>query len=169
MVFKRRVFTAAEFKERINYNPDTGVFTKAARPGKKLRGVGEKIGFLANGYWYLSFKYNKYPGHHVAWLMHYGEWPDQNIDHIDGNPLNNAISNLRKAPQIDNCKNHKISRANKTGVTGVTWDSQTSQWRAVIAVNYKYLHIGRYDSFEQAVAARKSAEQKYFGEFARAS
>jgi hypothetical protein len=62
--------------------------------------------------------------------------------------------------------NARMMKNNRTGIKGVTWDSQTKKWRAVIQVEYKQVSLGRFDSVEKARNAREQGEKKYFGEFA---
>jgi hypothetical protein len=62
--------------------------------------------------------------------------------------------------------NSKISKNNKSGVTGVRFDSSINKWIAQISINFKTIHIGTYSDFDTAVFARKTAETKYFGEYA---
>jgi hypothetical protein len=81
------------------------------------------------------------------------------IDHIDGNPLNNSRSNLRVCTQTDNNKN-------VDGV-GVSWNSRINKWTARITHNYKGIHIGSFDTFEEASKAFKANSNKLRGEFSR--
>lgn len=89
----------------------------------------------------------------------------QVVDHINGDPLDNRIENLRICSAKDNSRNKGLGRNNSTGVTGVSQLSD-GKWRARIMVDRKELLLGRFESFEEAVKARKQAELKYFGEFA---
>ena len=87
------------------------------------------------------------------------------VDHIRHNKLDNRKSELRFINSVNNERNSKLSKNNTSGVTGVTWHSRDNVWQARIKVNYKYIHLGYFDKFEDAVAARKQAEEKYFGEY----
>ena len=87
------------------------------------------------------------------------------IDHISHNKRDDRKGNLRIVGQSRNMQNSKLSKANKSGVTGVSWFERDQKWRASITVNYKAYNLGTYDTFEEAVAARKAAEEKYFGEY----
>lgn len=89
------------------------------------------------------------------------------VDHIDGNPLNNKKSNLRLCTHDKNMLNHKVCSNNTSGVTGVTFDKQRNKWCAQIVYKNKNHHLGRFDLFEDAVLARRNAEIKYFGNFRR--
>lgn len=90
-----------------------------------------------------------------------------NIDHINGNPLDNRKCNLRFATQMQNCWNRKIKSTNTSGVTGVRREHKCNTWHAEIMVNYKIINLGNYKNKEDAIKARKKAEIKYYGEYRR--
>lgn len=99
--------------------------------------------------------------HRIIWLLTYREWPSQNIDHIDGNPLNNKTINLRDVPQIENNHNLSVSRTNTSGVAGVVWCKAAGKWHSRIKVNGKVKHLGSFADFSDAVSARIAAEKKH--------
>ena len=92
--------------------------------------------------------------------------PKQIIDHIFSKRFDNRKSQLRIVNSAENAYNHKKSIKNTSGVTGVYWNKRQQKWRAAIKFQGKEQHLGYYLNFEDAVIARKKAEQKYFGEFA---
>lgn len=87
------------------------------------------------------------------------------VDHIKHNKLDNRKSELRLVDSVKNEQNSKLAKNNTSGITGVTWHSRDRVWQARIKVNYKYIHLGYFDNIEDAVKARKQAEEKYFGEY----
>lgn len=87
------------------------------------------------------------------------------IDHINHNTKDNRKSNLRVATNSQNNMNSKLSNANTTGVTGISWSKLHNKWETHISVNGKKIHLGLFDEFVDAVKTRKDAEEKYFGEF----
>lgn len=90
------------------------------------------------------------------------------IDHVDGNQLNNQRSNLREATRKQNGQNRiDPGKANKSGVVGVQWCKPRNKWVAMIKVDYKSIYLGGFDKKEDAITARREAEKKYFGEFAK--
>lgn len=90
---------------------------------------------------------------------------DKVVDHINGNPLDNRKSNLRVVTQQQNMMNQKQRSNNNSGITGVSYCKRLNNWRSEICVNGKSIVLGYFDNFDDAVAARKSAEEKYFGEY----
>ena len=102
----------------------------------------------------------------VIWAIHHGADPfPLEVDHIDRNPLNNSVENLRLATGQQNCRNQDKRTTNKSGVKGVHFNRQTGRFRASIMVNWRKFNLGEYYTLEEAAAARKAAEIKYFGEF----
>ena len=87
------------------------------------------------------------------------------VDHINHNPLDNRKSNLRICTQQQNNKNQKKKTNNKSGVIGVSWDRSRGKWCAQIMHNNKHIHLGRFDTIEEAIEARKHAEITYYGEY----
>ena len=93
--------------------------------------------------------------------------PGGSVDHADRNKLNNTRSNLREATIQQNSQNRSKTQRNSSGCVGVSWHRQHNKWVAYIKPGPKVRHLGIFDTFEDAVKARKSAEVKYFGEFRR--
>lgn len=83
------------------------------------------------------------------------------VDHIDGNPLNCRRENMRIVSQSENTRNSSIGRRNTSGVMGVCFHTRIGRWQVRIGHNDKEIHIGYFDSFSDAVSARKQAEIKY--------
>ena len=90
------------------------------------------------------------------------------VDHIDGNRVNNIITNLRWATIQENNINAKMKSTNKCGVKGVCM-IKGKKWKATIRINGKNKHIGYYNTIEEATHARKDAVNKYYGEFTHES
>ena len=155
-------------KSQLEYDPETGVFqwlVVKRKSGGRTK-IGERAGFIrSDGYRFIGIDGRAYMAHKLAWLYVTGEWPNCVIDHADRDRSNDAFDNLRKATWIENCQNKSIRSNNRSGVTGVSYDSARCKWAARIKVDGKYLSLGRYADKESAVNARISAERKYFREF----
>ena len=93
---------------------------------------------------------------------------DMVVDHINGNPLDNRKCNLRVCTQQQNTMNRKVASNNTSGCAGVRWQPCANKWQANIGYKGKSFYLGLYDTKEEAIKARKEAEKKYFGEYARA-
>lgn len=93
--------------------------------------------------------------------------PDKDVDHIDGDGLNNQRHNLRLATPSQNLANHKRKKHNTSGYTGVSWDKKRQKWRAYIGIDGKWKYLGRFDSKLAAAKAYDQAAVAYFGPFAK--
>jgi hypothetical protein len=156
----------------LDYDEHTGIFTWKERPresfnsdqGMKMwnkRYPGKKAGCVtAKGYWAIAIGNVKYAAHRLAFL-HFHSIIPKYIDHIDHNPLNNSINNLRGVTHKDNCRNQAMSKSNTSGVKGVYWRKDTSRWAAQIMVDGKTIALGSTHDKTKAVKLRKDAEQFY--------
>lgn len=91
------------------------------------------------------------------------------VDHIDGNTLNNNISNLRKVSQAQNNLNSKISKNSISGIKGITFQRRTGKWIARIQLNKKRISLGVFENKNDAINAYNEASEKYHGDFRRTS
>ena len=148
-------------RELLNFNPNTGIFTWKVTRSNKIP-VGVIAGSLGKNR-YTRIKINKvlYSAHRVAWCLSYGEWPKDQIDHINGIRSDNRLINLRLSTQIDNHRNQKMYTNNTSGVMGVYWCKAVNKWSARIRINYKVLYLGLFADLEDAKEARRKAEIQY--------
>lgn len=108
--------------------------------------------------------------HRVIWEMHYGAIPTgMVVDHIDTNPWNNRLSNLRLATHGQNLCNTGAKRNNKCGLKGVCWLKRERKWVAQLQVNKKRLRVGYFDTKGMAAVAYAKAAIRHHGKFARVS
>jgi hypothetical protein len=148
------------------YDPDTGIVTR--RKAGYGRKSGEIMGMVVGaGYVVLSFAGVKVYAHHVAWMLHFGEIPDQPVDHKNGVRSDNRIENLRLVSPSQSLMNTGIKSNNTSGAKGVHFDKGRQKWMAFIGANGIRTQLGRFTSFDDAVAARKAAEETHHGEYAR--
>ena len=99
--------------------------------------------------------------HRAAWAIAYGSWPDGEVDHINGIRTDNRLCNLRDVCPNENRQNQRMPATNTSGVMGVTWSKEKGKWQAQIMVGRKHKNLGRFEVFNDAVSARKAAEEKY--------
>lgn len=98
--------------------------------------------------------------HRVAWAIYHGAWPVGEVDHINGNQLDNRMENLRDVTSSENSQNTSVYSSNKTGHHGVWWDAARNKYQAYITKEGKRTRLGRFAKIEDAIAAREAAEEK---------
>lgn len=164
---KRADITPELCRQLLRYDPETGKLFWKARPTSLFTDertgrawntrFADKEAFTAisRGYHIGAIHYVMVKAHRVAWAIHYGEWPDV-IDHINGNPSDNRITNLRNVSQTENMRNLSQRTDNTSGASGV-W-REGNKWAAEIKFKGKKRWLGRYESFEDACAARANAQ-----------
>jgi hypothetical protein len=152
----------------LDYDPDTGILTWKSRPVLKRQDKGWNTKYAGTqagkahtrNYIIVGINYKAYLAHRVAWLIYTGEWPKDEIDHIDHDSSNNRIANLREADRQVNCRNMSISKRNKTGFVGVAWNKTRKSWTANIQHKGRNLYLGGYQSLGEAAMARARYENK---------
>lgn len=113
-----------------------------------------------DGYRTVTIDKKAYLVHHIVWLVHRGYLPKQ-LDHIDHNPSNNQISNLREVSSRDNSKNQSIRVDNTSGISGVHWSTSKTKWEQFIRTEQGREYLGQFKCLLDAAQARKSQERKY--------
>jgi hypothetical protein len=107
-----------------------------------------------------------YLAHRLIYLMFKGELPDL-IDHIDRDPTNNNINNLRGADKRINAINTGLPNNNTSGIKGVSWHKAGGKWTAQIKDKGRKIHLGSYSLLEDAIEARVKAEEEFWGDIKR--
>lgn len=136
--------------------------------------IGDEVGSLCsrkNHTSYLRLSYNsyRYYVHRIMYQIYYqlDELPSNfQIDHIDGNGLNNSKDNLRLATPSDNRKNTQKSIRNKSGYKGVSWHNRDKKWRSQIGYNGIHFYIGSYNNPILAAIEYDKKAIELFGEYA---
>lgn len=155
--------TLQRIVELFDYDPETGVIIRKFKGGQRkiVNAKRRKDGGT------IRIDGNDYKAHRVAWLIYYGEWPTLFIDHINRNPADNRICNLRQATDAENKRNVGRRSHNTSGYKGVTWDPVNNKWLAHATYEGKGYHLGRYSNIEEAAMAYKNFAQVRYGEFYR--
>jgi len=146
--------------EKISYDKDTGIFTRAKScKGSKLgRILGSKT---SNGYLTISFESKHYYAHRLAWFYVYKKFPDGMIDHINSMRTDNRIENLRIVQPYENLQNSKLHKDNKSGYKGVWWHQKDKKWKSAICIKGKRINLGCYSTPEEASKAYIEASKTY--------
>jgi hypothetical protein len=176
--------TAEQLRALLHYDPDTGLFTwregithwRAGLPAGTETTRGTKwathivigIGTTSQRrYSEIGIRKNVYRAHRLAWLYVYGEWPDRDIDHINGDGTDNRIVNLRLATTAENAMNRVRRVDNTSGIKGVSWNKKSGQWLVHVGFGGRIVHGGLFDTIEEAKAAREALATRLHGDFVR--
>lgn len=152
--------------ELFSYDSSTGFLSrKRAIQGARAGVVGSS---RYGAYRSVHVDGRSYMVHRVIWLMVYGVWPSDLIDHINGNPNDNSLSNLRAATHSQNMQNAKRSKNNTSGFKGVSFIRKAGRYQATIQVDRRSYNLGHFLNPESAHAAYVSAAKRLHGSFARA-
>lgn len=161
-----------EFSELLSYDPTSGSLVWNWRDRDRFncdrlwrswntKNAGKSAGCLMpSGYICVRVAGRTYKAHRLAWLLAHDRWPEGVIDHINRVRSDNRLINLREVPWVINCRNRQIGSPNKSGILGVYWHRATQKWAASINAEFGSRHLGVFDSKEDAIAARKSAERR---------
>lgn len=153
---------AEKVRDIFSYDEDIGILSWKKCKAKRVK-FGDRAGSINHdGYLRISVGRRHYMAHRLAWLYVYGEWPNGEIDHINGVPSDNRISNLREVNHKENSLNTKLFKSSTSGVSGVIWNKINSNWRARISTDQgNRQELGSYKDFFEACCVRKSAERKH--------
>jgi hypothetical protein len=156
--------TPTALRDALRYDMISGQFIW--RRTLSSRAVaGTRAGWVnSRGYRQVKLLGRGYMAHRLAWLHTYGEWPQSEVDHANGEKLDNSLGNLRLATRSQNQRNVKRPADNTSGVKGVS-RSTSGKWRAWLHINGRQVHLGNFENFANAVAARQRAAREAHGEF----
>ena len=112
------------------------------------------------GYLHGSINNQKFLAHRVVWAISNGSWPAESIDHINVVKTDNRPCNLRDVCHQENCFNQKRSKRNASGATGVSFDKSRDMYEAYVCPNGRKRTLGRFATFDEAVAARRVADSE---------
>ena len=163
-----KILPSAEYlRKRLRYAPETGKLywlDCEDMPNAWRAKHREKEAFIcvgSHGYRCGAIDGRLLLAHRVLWALVSGAWPEGQLDHKNGDKQDNRLENLRAVSHKENHKNVSRRVDNTSGACGVTWDRVNKKWRAQIVVDGVLRHIGRFVSFDDAVAARKAAAREH--------
>jgi hypothetical protein len=129
--------------------------------------IGKEAGCKSSGaYGSVMIDKKAYCVHRIIYCMHTGEWPEV-VDHINNDPQDHRIENLRAANHSTNNMNKSPQSNNKSGVKNVCWNKPHQKWSVQIQANKKRVFSKLFDDLELAELVAIEARAKYHGEFAR--
>jgi hypothetical protein len=140
--------------KEVTYDPATGIFW---RDGKRADcGSGKK-----HGHRRVQHQGRRVLAHRLAWFLTHGSWPTLDIDHINGDPADNRIVNLREVTRQVNIQNQRKAQRNaRANLLGVHWNAGNKKWRACITTGGKRTHLGLFETAEAAHEAYVQAKRK---------
>lgn len=158
-------------REALDYDPATGALTWKVRPLTHFvdsracaiwnaRYSGKPAGVDSKRARSIGLLNRTWRAHRLIWLWVHGVWPDA-IDHINGNPHDNRLENLRSVSIAENNKNRRRPSRCESGVMGVVWLKREQHWRSGIKVAGKFVYLGAFKNLDEAVAVRLEAQRKY--------
>ena len=142
----------SKLREDFTYNAATGDFT---------RYDGRWGHISVKGYIHIKYEGEIYNVHRLIWKWWYGYDPEQ-VDHINGDKIDNRIDNLRNVDNKTNCRNRTKQNNNTSGFTGVIWFEQTGKWRSQIKIDQRQIYIGSYDTPQEAKEARDEFIKEFY-------
>lgn len=145
------LLTYEEAKQVFIYDAATGFIR---RRGSRFVTVPNRFGYL-----HISHANKRFKCHRIVWLLHKGEWPKYQIDHINRNRADNRIENLRDVPRAVNAANKK----NNATMIGTTWHPDKRKWKAKIQNNNKSIHLGYFNTQLEAHEAYLRARREICG------
>ena len=155
----RSSLTAERLRALMHYNPETGEFSRRMHLSNRSRAssvVGNKH---SSGYIIICVDGSPRRAHRLAWLYVYGEWPKEQIDHINGIRDDNRIANLRDISHIEN-KKHRAVAVKPGRLLGAGFHKMTGRWTSQMTVNYKKIHLGYFKTEMEAHLAYVAAKAK---------
>jgi hypothetical protein len=145
--------TQSRLKELLHYDPETGLFTWLVSTGRRVKVGDVAVSINGRGYRQIQIDGKNYLAHRLAFLWVTGSFPKDQVDHIDGDPANNRWSNLRECTNAENNQNRASRKNSSSKYVGVCWHKRDQKWVAHIRINGKPIHIGYFDTEEEAYQA----------------
>lgn len=157
--------TAEHLRYLLSYDPSTGVFIRRVSP--RTDRAGRPTGSInpTGGYHLIRLEGRSYMSHRLAWLYMTGEWPEEEIDHINGIRSDNRFENLRAVKARHNHSNRGLSSRNTSGHSGVAWNRANKNWRASFRQDGVRVEVGSFSDLQDAIAAYEDVVKQHRGEY----
>ena len=155
--------TQGFLKEYFEYRDGHLYWIKNQIRGPKM--AGKKFGCNSLGYIRGKIHQKGYAEHILIWLYHYGVWPKDQIDHINGNRSDNRLENLREVNNQQNQFNSSASRNSTSKYKGVSWHKASGKWQAKISIDRKHYYLGIYNTEQEAVKAYNNSAKFYHKQY----
>ena len=147
----------------ISYENDTGNLVWNKTKGRAHK--GEKVGWLSkHGYIEAQVQGKRFKAHHLVWYIHHGYFPKQ-LDHVDGDRVNNKIENLRECTTVENARNRK-KKDNRALPRNVYHAHIDGKYRVCLTIGGKQLSFGTFSDLAAADRVAKQARESFYGAFA---
>jgi hypothetical protein len=154
-MIKEQALTYALLHELFDYDSVAGGLVW--RINKNRARIGMRAGWVDQlGYRSVGINKRRYKEHRLVWAWH-GRAEEKELDHINGDSQDNRIENLRRATRAENMWNTGVRKDNRAGVKGIGF--KRGRWRARLQVNKKPVHVGTFDTREEAEAAITAARK----------
>jgi hypothetical protein len=178
-VIYRTDITAERTRQLLSYDKGAGTLTWKTRTPDMFEGrkraaetcckiwnrkfAGKRAGGhdCHKGYRTVAIEGGRYMEHRIIWLIVYGRWPKDQIDHSHGNKGKNTVDGLREAHNSQNHQNQKNREDNSSGHTGVSWHKGASKWTANIDADSRHIYLGLFSKKQDAIDAYLAAKRKY--------
>ena len=172
----------SSLRRLLKCSPETGKLYWNSRPAEMFTSTRAMNSFNArraskpaldcldcSGYFVGNIGRHRFLAHRVVWALAVGKWPEDELDHINCDPTDNRIANLRPADRFQNMQNRKAFSVGVDGLKGISREPNGKKWRAQIRSNGRYHYLGLFNSAEAAHAAYVEAAVRLNGQFARAA
>jgi hypothetical protein len=153
--------TQARLKELLHYDPVTGIFTWRVTVSSKAQ-AGNAVGRadILHGYVRRHVDKQRFSEHRLVWLYMTGSWPENQLDHINGDRTDNRWGNLREATDAQNRQNMAKRKGSSSNLLGVKWSKLRGKWMASITRDYVTKHLGYFadelDAHQAYIRAKAS-------------
>lgn len=153
--------TAQRLRELLDYNPLTGGFTWTKPTSNRVK-AGDGLREISTwGYWMVTIDGKTYGAHRLAWFYVHGEWPKQDIDHINGDRKDNRITNLRDVSKRVNQENRRKANINsRSGLLGAWFHRTSGLWHSRITTNGVSYSLGYFRDKNDAHQAYLTAKRR---------